>query len=121
MPAAIKKLATLMQKGKSESVRRLCANDLIEHGHQRKGVNPLAGLLGDDKTRIEVNLITFDSSAHGREVLEAKGREVTEVEARPQPAEVEPAIHVDLAEPLDVTAPDPLLDIVITNPGDRDE
>ncbi len=107
MPDAIKQLAKIMKKGKSESVRRLCANDLIEHGHKRKRSDALSGLLDDGKLQIQVNLITFEASDHGREIKQVESRVVDEIHAvlgqpdEDKVIEVEPVHEVVLINPVE--------------------
>lgn len=106
MPDAIKVLVKIMKKGKSEATRRLCANDLIEHGHKRRNSDALSGLLDDGKLQIQVNLITFESSEHGREIKQVASRVVDEIPAALEPPDEDEVIEVE-----------PVHEVVLTNPA----
>lgn len=83
LPDAATTLKDLLAS-KSDSVRRLVANDIIEHGHERKSVNPLAGMLEDGKIHFTVNFIEFGQSEHGREVLSRESQEVSHLPLPPE-------------------------------------
>lgn len=116
MSDSIDTLDQLRRKSKSDVVKRQCANDLIEHGHKRKDPNPLAGMLGDGKLAIQVNLIQFEGSEHGREVMALKGKE----EAIDVTHEVTtPCDAIDAIDAKPAKVMDPLLELVIRNPADE--
>ncbi len=110
LPEAMKTLVHLAKKSKSDSVRRLAANDIIEHGHKRKWVDPAANVPGAGGGIIQVNLITFEASDHGREVAAQKAIEIA-AKALAIPDDVTDVIPEDEGEP------DPLLEICLRNPG----
>lgn len=88
LPDAATTLKDLLAS-KSDSVRRLVANDIIEHGHERKNVNPLASALEDGKLHFTVNFIQFEQSDHGREVLSREATEVSHLPPLPPDDEIE--------------------------------
>ncbi len=110
MPAAMKTLVKLAKSSKSDSVRRLAANDIIEHGHKRKWIDPAANVPGGGGGAITVNLITFEASEHGREVAAQKAIEIA---ARVADSESE---ILDITPEEDANQ-DPLLRINLRNPG----
>lgn len=112
MGDAMKTLATLAKTSKSDSVRRLAANDIIEHGHKRKWIDPAANVPGGGGGTIVVNLITFEASDHGREVAAQKGI-VIAAKAIAIPEDV-----TDVIPEEGEAAPDPLLEICLRNPGE---
>ena len=108
---AVKTLVHLAKKSKSDSVRRLAANDIIEHGHKRKWVDPAANVPGAGGGTITVNLITFEASAHGREVAASQA-----IEIAARVAATAPEI-LDITPEEEDSNPDPLLEICLRNPG----
>ncbi len=63
MPEAIKTLAKVMKESKSDSVKRLAANDLINHGHSKQKFDP-ALLVG--RGDINITLLQFSPGSIDR-------------------------------------------------------
>ncbi len=122
MEDSVDTLVALRKKSKSDAIKRQCANDLIGYGHKHKDANLLDGLLDDGKLKIQVNLIQFEASEHGREVVRRNTQDAIDVVPvtpfEPDPVEVleEEVSDLVVAKPKEM---DPLLDLVITNPGDK--
>lgn len=83
MPAAIRTLASVMKTSKSDSVKRLAANDLIKHGLPQQKLDP-ALLLG--RGDINITLIQFKADSVDRADM-AKTIEVARTNTVQVPAE----------------------------------
>ncbi len=77
MKDAIKTLSDVMKTSKSDSVKRLAANDLINHGHSKQKLDP-ALLVG--RGDINITLVQFSPSSIDRGDM-AKAVEVVRADA----------------------------------------
>ena len=105
MPAAIKTLASVMKTSKSDSVKRLAANDLINHGHSNQKLDPA---LLPGRGDINITLIQFKPGSIDRGDM-AKTVEAVRADAVQIPADVtddaeDPTINKENPEdPLNVS------------------
>lgn len=121
MPDSIRKLRLLRDGKKTPSaVARQCANDLIEHGHERP--NPKLAQLGTGGGNITVILANFKEDGQiDTKKVDARIIDVTPVEAPVEGREIKVAVAPPAKPEESSTEPpegaDPLLAVILVPPA----